>query len=143
MTTTLRTKPLRRGGRLSPSELRAPGIPYTMKLADGRLVYVEVPRRMARQDQSGELAFTPSGVRFLDHVRALALNPSQAPSPAYLASLRQALGLTQAQLGRLVGRNKLTVSRWERGGLRPSPEALEKLYAIARKRKQAGVMLAG
>lgn len=53
------------------------------------------------------------------------------------------MGLPQGQLGRLIGRNKLTVSRWECGALRPGPEALKKLYALARKRKQAGVVLAG
>ena len=44
---------------------------------------------------------------------------------------------------RLIGRDKLTVSRWECGTLSPGPQALAKLYALARKRKEAGVVLAG
>jgi hypothetical protein len=34
-------------------------------------------------------------------------------------------------------------SRWECGTLHPSPETLAKLYALARKMKQTGVVLAG
>ena len=113
MTTAQNTKKPRRGGRPARKELFTPGIPYTMKLADGRTLFVEVPPRMATHDRSGELAFTPDGVRFLDRVRALSAQPTLAPSPAYLAVLRESLGLTQAQLGRLIGRDKLTISRWE------------------------------
>jgi DNA-binding transcriptional regulator YiaG len=98
---------------------------------------------MTERDRGGELAFTPEGVRFLDRVRALALRPGTSPSPAYLAALRKALGLTQAQLGKLVGRDKLTVSRWECGTLAPGPQALARLYALAHNRKEAGVVLAG
>jgi len=143
MTTTKTTKRPRRGGRPARNELRTPGIPHTMMLPDGRTVFVEVPARMATRGRSGELAFTPEAVRFLDRVRALALEPGATPSPAYLAALRESLGLTQAQLGERIGRDKLTVSRWECGTLRPSPEALAKLYDLARKMKQTGVVLAG
>ena len=143
MTTTRTMRKLRRGGRLTRKELLAPGVPYTMKLSDGRTVFVEVPGRMALRDRGGETAFTPEGVRFLDRVRALALQPAATPSPAFLAALREALGLTQAQLGQLLGRDKLTISRWECGTLRPGAEALKKLYALARKRKEAGVVLVG
>jgi DNA-binding transcriptional regulator YiaG len=143
MKTTRITRKSRQAGRAARRELLAPGIPYTMKLSDGRTVFVEVPARMATRDRSGELAFMPEGVHFLDRVRALALQPGHRPSPAYLATLRESLGLTQAQVGRLVGRNKLTVSRWECGAISPSAEALHRLYALARKKKEAGVVLAG
>lgn len=138
-----RCKSTRKGGRPPRGVLNAPGIPYTMKLADGRTVFVEVPARMATRDRGGELAFTPEGVRFLDKVRALSLQPGPSPSPAFLVTLRDALGLTQAQLGKLIGRDRLTISRWECGSLRPGPQALQKLYALARKLKEAGVALAG
>lgn len=45
-------------------------ITYTMKLPDGRAVRVKVPSEYVERDRSGELAFTPEGVRFLDRVRA-------------------------------------------------------------------------
>lgn len=38
-----------------------------------------------------------------------------------IREVRQALGITQAQLGHLLGVHHLTVSRWERGQLTPSP----------------------
>jgi DNA-binding transcriptional regulator YiaG len=114
-----------------------------MKLPDGRTLYVEVPGRMAMQDRSGEVAFTPEGVRFLDRVRALASRLEAPPSPAFITSLREALGLTQEELGKLIGRDKLTVSRWECGASRPSREALRKLQALARKRKESGVLVPG
>jgi DNA-binding XRE family transcriptional regulator len=143
MATTQSVKKPRRGGRPARNELRAPGIPYTMKLPDGRTVFVEVPARMASRDRGGDVAFTPRGVLFLDRVRALASEAGAAPSPAYLAALREGLGLTQAQLGRLIGRDKLTISRWECGTLHPNAEALEKVYALARKMKHTGVVLTG
>jgi DNA-binding transcriptional regulator YiaG len=139
----IKKRTLRGDGRPSLHEPLATGIPYTVNLPDGRIVFVEVPRHMVKQDRSGELAFTPDGVRLLDRVRALSLQPSRAPSPAYLAALRESLGMTQAELGRAIGRDKLTISRWECGTLRPSAESLEKLYALARRRKHAGVVLAG
>lgn len=134
---------LRYGGRPARKKRPNPGVPYTMKLADGRTVFVEVPGRMATRDRDGEAAFTPEGVKFLDRVRALAMQPTSAPSPAFLLSLREALGLTQAQLGQLLGRDKLTISRWERGTIRPGAEVLKKFYDLARKRKKTGVVLVG
>ena len=143
MTIRQSMKKARRGGRPARTELRAPGVPHTMILPDGRTVFVEVPARMATRDRSGQVAFTPEGIRFLDRVRSLAAEPGELPSPAYLAALRESLGLTQAQLGERIGRDKLTISRWECGTLRPGPQALEKLYALARKMKRTGVVLAG
>ncbi len=64
-------------------------VPYTMRLSDDRIVFVEVPKRMTVRDRSGELAFTLEGVRLLDRVQALAMEPSASPSPAYLATLRE------------------------------------------------------
>jgi DNA-binding transcriptional regulator YiaG len=98
---------------------------------------------MAVTDRGGGVAFSPEGVRFLDRVRALASRIPSVPSPAFLATLREALGLTQEELGREIGRDKLTISRWERGTLRPSPEAIARLNALARKRKRAGILLPG
>lgn len=38
-----------------------------------------------------------------------------------VAAVRTGLGMTQAQLGQLLGVHPLTVSKWERGQLNPSP----------------------
>jgi DNA-binding transcriptional regulator YiaG len=142
MPLTTKKLPYRRGRPRRP-ELDAADLPYTMKLADGRTVYVEVPGRMVTRDRSGETAFTPEGVRFLDHVRALATNLEGMPSPAFITALREAAGMTQEELGRRVGRHKLSVARWEWGTLHPDAEALERLRKLTRELKSAGVVLPG
>ena len=98
---------------------------------------------MTVRDRSGELAFTLEGVRLLDRVQALAMEPRRIAQSRVPRHASRVLGLTQAELGRLVGRDKLTISRWERGALRPGPDALRKFYELARKRKHKGVVLAG
>ncbi|MGB2823729.1 MAG: helix-turn-helix domain-containing protein [Phycisphaerae bacterium] len=98
---------------------------------------------MATTDRGGEVAFTREGVRLLDRIRALASSLDSAPSPAFLASLRQAAGLTQEELGRRIGRDKLTISRWERGTMRPSRESLGELAGLFRRVKRSGVVLPG
>jgi len=40
--------------------------------------------------------------------------------PAEIASLRRALGLSQVEFGQLFDAHSMTVSKWERGVLRPS-----------------------
>ena len=142
MTMTAKKLPYRRGRPRRP-ELDAPGLPYTMKLADGRTVFVEVPGRMVTRDRSGETAFTPEGVRFLDHVRALALDLEGKPSPAFITALREAAGMTQEELGRRIGRHKLTVARWEWGALHPDAAALARLRELFRELKASGIVLPG
>jgi DNA-binding XRE family transcriptional regulator len=114
-----------------------------MKLPDGRILYVEVPGRLTTPDRSGEVAFLPAGARFLDRVRAVAMQSVGSPSPGHLTTLREALGLTQAEMGAKVGVDKMTVSRWERGALRPSKESLEALDGLRREAVRRGVVLAG
>jgi hypothetical protein len=132
------TRQSRRGRETNGHDL-----PYTMKLPDGRTVYVEVPHRYVITERSGEVGFTPAGVRFLDRVRALATPLTAAPSPAYIATLRHALGMTQAQLAQRLGVSKLTISRWERGALKPGPDSLKALSRVAATAKRKGVLLAG
>jgi len=48
-----------------------------------------------------------------------------------IVSLRRHLGLSQAELGRLVGRDQSAVSRWEKGAA-PEPEALVALSKLAK-----------
>jgi transcriptional regulator with XRE-family HTH domain len=42
-------------------------------------------------------------------------------SPQQVAGLRGALGLSQLEFGRLFGAHAMTVSKWERGVLSPTP----------------------
>ncbi len=118
-------------------------MPYTMRLPDRRTLYVEVPGRWVTKDRGGEMAFLPEGVRFLDRVRALAVKLDRAPSPGYILTLREALGLTQREMGDRLGVDPLTVSRWERGEVRPRKKSLATLEKVRREAVKKGVVLPG
>jgi len=47
-----------------------------------------------------------------------------------IAALRLRLGYTQRRLSALLGVHPLTVSRWERGTLTPTPDAVRMIAAI-------------
>ncbi len=117
-------------------------VPYTMLLPDRRTVLVLVPAEECERDVSGEILFKPEAVRRLDRVRVMAMNMPQALTPGFIRTLREALGLTQAQLGERVGVDKLTVYRWERGMVKPGPAALKGLGKLRREAVRRGVTLA-
>lgn len=50
----------------------------------------------------------------------------------HVRAIRDQLGYTQARLSALLGVHALTVSRWERGALFPTPEGLRLLHAVER-----------
>ena len=131
----------RRRGRVPARQLTSPDLPYTMKLPDGRTLYVEVPGRWATADRDGKPALLPDGVAFLDHVRALAIKLDRPPGPGYITALREALGLTQKEFGERIGVDKMTVSRWERGALRPSDESLVVVEKLRKEAVRRGVTI--
>ncbi len=131
----------RRRGRPRAEQLSRADVPYTMKLPDGRTLYVEVPGRWVTADRDGTMAFLPEGVAFLDRVRALAIKLDRAPSPGFITSLREALGLRQKEFGEQLGVDKMTVSRWERGTLRPSAASLAALQRLRQQAVRRGVTI--
>ncbi len=131
----------RRRGRPPAAQLANPDLPYTMKLPDGRTLYVEVPGRWVTKDRDGSPAFLPEAVRFLDRVQALAQRLDRPPSPGFITSLREALGMTQAEFGERIGVDKMTVSRWERGTLRPSDESLAAIAKLRDRATKSGVTI--
>lgn len=131
----------RRRGRPPAAQLSNPDFPYTMKLPDGRTLYVEVPGRWMTQDRDGSPAFLPGAVRFLDRIQALAQRLDRPPSPGFITSLREALGLTQAEFGERIGVDKMTVSRWERGALRPSDASLAAISELRSRATRSGVTI--
>jgi DNA-binding transcriptional regulator YiaG len=134
----------RRGGHPRAPGLSRPDYPFVMKLPDGRRLFVEIPGRWVAEDRGGEPAFVPEAVEFLDKIQAMATSISdRAPSPAFITALREGLGLTQRQLGQRIGVDKMTVSRWERGELRPGPESLAALEKVRREATHKGVIVAG
>jgi len=114
---------------------------HTLLLPDGRTLFVEMPGRYVRRDRSGTVGFSVAGMQFLDHLRALAMEIVHPPTPGHVVALREALGLTQKQLGEKVGVNKLTVSRWERGRIVPGPSSVSKLSTLRKQAVRRGVVL--
>lgn len=49
-----------------------------------------------------------------------------------ISAARKAKGLSQAELGRLLGVDQVQVSRWERGLHRPSDDTLKKIQEVTR-----------
>jgi DNA-binding transcriptional regulator YiaG len=117
-------------------------VPYTMRLPDGRTLFILIPARWCELDVSGEVAFKPDAVRLLDRVRVMAMRTPRSPTPGLILTLREALGLTQTQLGDRIGVDKMTVARWEWGKVRPSAAAMKALDKIRREAARKGVVVA-
>ncbi len=131
-----------RRGRRPAETLSRPDFPYTMRLPDGRTLCVEIPGRWVTADRDGTPGFLPEGVRFLDRIRAVFMSAlDRPPSPAYITSLREGLGMTQERFGERVGVDKMTVSRWERGTVRPSPTAVQALEKVRKNALHRGVTI--
>jgi len=135
---TMPTK--RRGGRKPAAHLSRPDHPYTMRLPDGRTLCVEVPGRWVSADRDGTPAFEPQAVAFLDRIRAVFMSAlDRAPSPGYITRLREGLGMTQEQFSQRVGVDKMSVSRWERGTMRPSETAVKAIEKLRKNSIRHGV----
>lgn len=117
------------------------GYPVALRLNDGNTLFVELLPSMIRKDRDGSIGYTPDGMKFLDRLRALAQKVEDQPTPGYLAALRSALGLTQKQLGEELGVDKLTVSRWERGEVRPGAASIRKLRSLRNAAARRGVIV--
>lgn len=120
----------------------AEDVPFTAKLPDGRTLFVLVPAKWCELDVGGEVLFKPEAVRLLDRVQALALRTPKAPTPGYIRTLREALGLTQAALAERLGVDAMTVSRWERGTVKPRASAVKAMDKLRRESGRRGVTIA-
>lgn len=134
----------KRRGPPPAEQLSQPDYPYTVKLPDGRTIYMEVPGRWVRRDRSGKAAFTPEGVAFIDRICAVAMpldSSRTGPTPGYITTFREALGMTQKELGEALGVDGMTVSRWERGSLRPSEASLQALEQLRKRAVRRGIAI--
>jgi type I restriction enzyme M protein len=84
----------------------------------------------------------PEGARLIDRVQAMAVRTPRAPTAAHIRTLREAMGLTQAQLADRLGVDKMTVARWEWGKLRPRAAAVAALEALRKAAGRRGTVIA-
>lgn len=70
-------------------------------------------------------------------------DPKLRFSAKALATQRAKLGLTQAQMARLLGASSLSVYKWESGKVHPRAAQLERIFAIRRLgKREAATLLA-
>lgn len=117
-------------------------VPFTARLPDGRTLFVLVPAKWCELDVGGEVLFKPEAVRLLDHVQAMAMRIPAKPTPGYVRTLREAMGLTQKQLAQRIGVDPMTVARWEWGKTKPGESAIKALDKLRREAGRHGITLA-
>jgi hypothetical protein len=115
--------------------------PYVMRLPGQRAVALTIPADWVLLDKTGEMCLRPPAVRWLDKLRAIYGRIEAEPTPGFIRTLRQALKLTQEQLGRRLGVNKITVSRWERGAIKPGAQAIKSLGKLRVGALRRGLLL--
>ncbi|MFG0250234.1 MAG: multiprotein-bridging factor 1 family protein, partial [Phycisphaeraceae bacterium JB051] len=86
---------------------------------------------------------TPEGTRFLDHIRAVAIETPDTPSPAYIKTVREAMKLTQAELAQKLDYSLISIKKWEAGDARPGKNAIGRLRKLVNTATRRGLVLAG
>ncbi len=118
-------------------------VPYTMSLPDGRTLFVRIPGQCVEYDRSGEMMFTPEGTRFIDKIRAMAIDTPDTPSPAYIRQVRDAMKLTQAELAKKLDYSLISIKKWEAGDAKPGKKAVDRLRKLVDTVTKRGLVLAG
>jgi hypothetical protein len=118
------------------------GLPYVIPCGEASMLAIKLPAVWLKADRSGQPLLLPPAVRALDRLQAL-FTESQCPTPGFLISLREGLDLTQSEFGRKLGVSKMTVSRWERGKIRPGPENTRAIFALRAAARRNGVKIDG
>ena len=117
-------------------------LPYVIRFGDHSMLAISLAADWLKPDRAGQPVLLPQAVRALDRLRAVFTNQQQL-TPGFIISLREATGLTQEQLGRNLGVSKMTVSRWERGRMRPGADAARGIRRLQAEASRAGVKIDG
>jgi DNA-binding transcriptional regulator YiaG len=116
-------------------------LPYVIVLGPSMLA-VTLRAAWLKADPLGRPLLLPPAVRTLDRLRAVFAH-QQHPTPGFIVSLREAMGLTQSQFGRRLRVSKMTVSRWECGRMRPGAGAVATIPRLQASARRAGVRVDG
>jgi DNA-binding transcriptional regulator YiaG len=117
-------------------------LPYVVPLGDGRMLAIELFATWLKPDRSGQPLLLPPAIRAVDRLRAVFARQERM-TPGFIVSLREGMGLTQAEFGKKVGVSKMTVSRWECGRMEPSPSAALEIQKLQAHAKRQGVRIDG
>ncbi|HAI13014.1 MAG TPA: hypothetical protein DCM28_15010 [Phycisphaerales bacterium] len=118
-------------------------VPYTMLLPDGRTVFVRIPGQYVTYDRSGEMAIKPNGVKFLENIKALAMQTPESPSPSYIRQVRIALKMTQVEFAEKLGYSVISVKKWEAGDVKLGKNAVDRLSKLVDRFTKRGLVMAG
>lgn len=117
-------------------------LPYVVRLGRGRMIAIDLDATWLKADPSGRPLLLPPAVRALDRLRAV-LAAQEAVTPGFIVSLREGMGLTQAEFGRKLDVSKMTVSRWECGRMRPGPSATKAILKLQAQARRQGALIDG
>lgn len=117
-------------------------LPYAVPLGNGSMLAIKLDASWVKLDRSGEPLLLPPALRAIDRLRAV-FAAQERLTPGFVASLREALGLTQSEFGQRLGVSKMTVSRWECGRMRPGPAATRTLFKLRSEAQREGVFVGG
>ena len=117
-------------------------LPYVLSLGQNRMLAISLPADWLKPDRSGQPLLLPKAVRAIDRLRAMFTN-QQRLTPGFIISLREGLGLTQAEFGKKLTVSKMTVSRWECGRMRPSRNAASAILKLQAEARKKGVKIDG
>ena len=117
-------------------------LPYVVSFGEGGLLAINLKAAWLKPDRSGQPLLLPPAVRALDRLRAV-FTAQERLTPGFIASLREAMGLTQSEFGEKVGVSKITVSRWECGRMRAAPAMARAILKLQAEARQDGVKIDG
>lgn len=117
-------------------------LPYVISLDEETMLAITLKSAWLKPDRSGQPLLLPPAIRALDRLRAV-FAVQKKLTPGFIVSLREALGLTQSEFGRKIGVSKMTVSRWERGRMRPSRAMGAAIHVLQLQAQREGVKIDG
>ena len=117
-------------------------LPYTVSFGENAMLAISLRAAWLKADKSGRPLLLPPAVRTMDRLRAV-FTTQQKITPGFIISLREAMGLTQQQFGRKLGVTKMTISRWERGRMRPSRSMVAAIRGLQARLRATGVRIDG
>lgn len=117
-------------------------LPYVLPLGEGKMLAINLAAAWVKADRAGKPLLLPPAVRALDRLRAVLASQDQV-TPGFIISLREAMGMTQAEFGQKLGISKMTVSRWECGRMRPNPAKAKAILKLQSQARRTGVQIDG